>query len=278
MNIPGSAPSGIYVSNSSYFIIDGITINNCGGGSIPTLSGSTILGGVTLVGLNNLAIKITAGVPAAGTPYQSTLFGNSTQIANSVIENSNGPGLLVYLGTRAIMHKTTVTNSGTSGVYLLSSSRSIITSNVITNNANEGIVSDWGSMLAVVAGNTISGNSVGVRLANSNTNASAFGYSTAISWNNILIRNKIINNVNSIILSSNYTGGLYGSLINQNTLSSNSYGISIFGVPNGVQHTTYYTNADTDGLTNSFLSSVPGITSFIANGGWKNGYVDPANR
>jgi len=276
--LPNGGPSGIYVSNSSYFIIDGITINACGGGTIQTLNGPTMLGGVTFVGQNSLGIKITAGVPTAGAPYQSTLLGNSTQIANSVIQNSIGPGLLVYLGTRAILHKTTVANSGTCGVYLLSSSRTIVTSSLITNSNAEGILSDWGSMLAVVAGNTISLNTVGVRIANSNMNGSAFGYTTAISWNNILIRNTITGNDNSIILSSNFSGGLYGNMITQNTLSGNSIGLAIAGAPNGVQRTAYYTNADSDGLTNSFLSFVPGATSFVANGGFKNGYVDPANR
>jgi len=59
----GAAPSGIYVSNSSYFIIDGITITSCGGVSfqITPQGAHLILGGVTINGLNDLNTPITAG-------------------------------------------------------------------------------------------------------------------------------------------------------------------------------------------------------------------------
>ena len=101
------APSGIFVTNSSYFIIDGIAVNKCGGGVINfrtysiengnrTVNSNNLLGGVTIIGLNSLSTPISAGIPTPGLNTSSTLFGNSTQIANSRVQNSQGLVALLY--------------------------------------------------------------------------------------------------------------------------------------------------------------------------------------
>lgn len=162
----GRGVPGLYVYNTSYFIVDGLLLYGCGsGGRVEDHEG----GAITVVGVPN--------------------GGNNTMISNSVVAVSNGPGIVILSTMKSMIHNTVIYGSYASGVALLGNSWSpIITSSVIRKSRLTGLFSD-GTSNFVVSGNYISGNVVGITLTSSRNRT--------ISRDNIIIRNTIIRNVDS---------------------------------------------------------------------------------
>ena len=79
----------IYTYMSSYFVIDGITIKNCG---------NSASGAVVISGNSDMDV------------------GNSTSISNSRIIDSNGNGIYIYSAHRAIVHKVFISGASVDGI------------------------------------------------------------------------------------------------------------------------------------------------------------------
>jgi len=245
-NVPG--PAGIYVSNSSYFTIDGISVANCGG--------------------NEGAITIEAPV--------NNLLGNSTSILNSKIISSTGHGIFFSQVARPIVYKTAITASTGSGIHITDGVFGpILSGNIITNGNSHGVFLGNGSTNAAFRGNMVSGNK-GAGFAVTNVGK----YQTSL--NNVLVMNQIQSNAqNSILLSVDKEAKLVSTVIVGNTIKGNGLGLgAVDPDKDGVQKTMIGSNDDTDGIHLSFISLSNGNGATSAQVGTTSGnyFLDPLNR
>jgi len=225
--------AAISVFASQNFLIEGMTIQNCGFSA--TVGAITVQGG--------------QGV-------------NTTEITGNLIQNNGGPGIVIQRGSRIIAYQNVITGNNIGGIALISGSeRTIIHDNLISNNNGNGISVNSGSTQVTIEGNVIQGNAAnGVSIFNIGTPvASAVringtSYAVGTSADNIIMRNMIINNQNASInlfaqdgLTIEYTK------IIGNTIMFNKRGLTIGGVAGSVKQTIYFTNNDLDGLTDSFM-------------------------
>jgi parallel beta-helix repeat protein len=163
--VPG--PSGIYIFNSSYFQVDGVTVQGCGANS----------GGISVYGVGNKNV------------------GNSTSVINSNIASSSGPGIFSDQSYRFIIYKTLISNSVGDGILITNRAYgTVITGNIISNCGGDGVYLGEGTTNAVVRGNTISTNA-GSGIVLSNTVAQVSTMST-------MVTNQILKNMAYSILLS----------------------------------------------------------------------------
>ena len=237
-------PAGIYIFNSSYFSIDGITVKNCGSN----------LGAISILGLSDRK------------------QGNSTSILNSKITNSTGHGIYTSLACRVVVYKNSILSSAKSGIYISNSSwGAILTGNVISDNLLNGISLYEGVSVTTIRGNIIYGNSgSGINISNTN--------SSGASTMNVIITNQIIkNSANSMVLSVDDASVISNTVIGGNTIYSNKYGFHVVDpLLTGIQNTMMVQNDDKDGIMSSFLE----LTNGNAQGSDKRGnyFLDPLNR
>ena len=150
-------PPGVYVYNSSYFTIEGITISNCG-------SNVDSPGSIVLVGGSD------------------NLHGNSTSVASCRIQNSRQHGIYTNATVRPVIYKNSITSSVGSGVWVDENTYGvIITENSIISNEGVGVTITQGSTVSTVRGNEIVSNGgAGIHVLNTN-NASTIEHTVIVT-------------------------------------------------------------------------------------------------
>lgn len=235
-------PAGIYVFNSSYFNIDGVTVRNCGASS----------GAITLVGTTDRTL------------------GNSTSVLNSVVTQSKGNGILISQSCRPVIYNTRIMNAVGAGVYVSTTFGAILSGNTITGNGAHGVYFGLGSTQFVVRGNSISSN-----YGSGLTYTNAAGYPKAS--NSVILGNRIISNgLYSIELAVDVSSQISNTIILGNTIYGNSQGLNVKDfVGSGITKTFLGQNDDSDGLMPSFLALTNGNAGSGCSG---NFFLDPLNR
>jgi len=239
-------PSGIYIYNSAYFTVDGISVNGCGA---PGAQGA-----ISILGTTNL------------------LAGNSTSVLNSKITNAQGYGIYASQACRPVLYKNSITGSGDSGIYVTGGSFGpIVTGNIISTNGANGVYLGNGSTMATVRGNLISQNRAsGISVTNIG------GYKT---MNNIAIVTNTVwsNSGNSILIAVDSMSTITSTVIGGNTMFRNFNGIQAVDPDlNGIQKTILASNADLDGVMSGLVSLTNGNSA--VSGGYGNYFFDPLNR
>jgi len=228
-----SGPAGIYIESSSYFSVDGITVNNCGGS----------LGAISIVADRN-----------------DRKVGNSTSIMNSVINGATGNGIFVTQATRPVLQNNVITASSGSGVFVSGDVEgAIISGNTISKSAAHGVHIGYGSTLSTVRSNMISSNKgSGISIFN--------GGDSKMIENTCIITNQISSNLeNSIIFRIDGKAAIIAStVIVGNTMNSNNNGIGViddFG--KGLRNTFLGRNDDSNGIMPSFSSLTNGNPNLV---------------
>jgi hypothetical protein len=237
-----TGPAGIYVYNSSYFNIDGITVKNCGASS----------GAITLVGTTDRT------------------RGNSTSVLNSVITQAKGNGILISQACRPVIYNTRIVNSVGAGVYVSTTFGTILSENTITGNGAHGVYFGLGSTQFVARGNLISSN-----YGSGLTYTNAAGYPKVS--NSIILGNQILSNgLYSIELAVDSSSQISNTVILGNTINGNAQGLNVKDlVGTGITKTYLGQNDDSDGLMSSFLALTNGNAASRCSG---NFFLDPLNR
>jgi len=237
-----SGPAGIYIFNSSYFSVDGLTVKNCG----------EKFGAITMFGTSNHDV------------------GNSTSIINSVISASAGHGIFGSRLVRPVLYQNTITNSAGNGIHFTGESLGpIISGNTLSKNVGDGVHTGEGTRRSVIRGNIISENEgSGISITNAKAKKSVT-YS-------VVITNTITKNLKySIFLGVDRSSTVVSTIIGGNKISSNAYGMFASDASGkGIQKTLLAANDDTDGLMGSFLSLTNGNSKDAAG----NYFLDPMDR
>jgi hypothetical protein len=235
-------PAAIYVFNSSYFAVDGVTVKNCGGAT----------GAISIHGSSDI------------------LVGNSTSVTNSKIYNSTGHGIYLSSTTRAVVYKNSVMSAAKSGIYATSKSYGpIISGNIIASNLIDGVYIGEGTTIATIRGNIISSNgNTGVMLSNIGKLRNVTKH---VIVNNIITENA----ANSILISVDSASYVLSTIICGNTMKGNGLGVGVVDpAQRCVQSTIYANNNDFDGVNDSFLA----LTNGMGSTGWGNYMLDPLDR
>ena len=232
-NLNGKGPAGVYVDNAPYFYMDGISVEGCG---------SISYGAITVTNSDQSTPKY----PTPG----GVSANNNTVIANSIVTNSGGHGILATSALRTVIYNTQISKSAGSGVATLSTSCGVIvTSCLIQQNSMHGILIDQGSVYGVISGNTIQSNSLnGIMISNEIKVATA---------NTTIVVNNILNNKGaSIGFSTTGDAMIYQIFISGNTISGNHAGLTATTAnPSNILNTTVFANSDSNGMTKSFLQT-----------------------
>jgi len=239
---PVSGPAGIYIFNSSYFSVDGVTVKNCGGK----------LGAISII----------------GTADHET--GNSTSVINSVVSSSAGHGIYMSLLVRPVIYLNSITSSVGNGIQIIGGTYGpIVSGNTISKNGGDGVYTGEGTRNAVIRGNLIRGNDgSGIAITNSEGKKSVI--------RTVIVTNQIESNSKySIYLGVDQISTIVSTVIGGNTIRSNTYGMhAIDPSLNGIQKTQLVYNNDADGMMDSFLSLTNGNSKNAAG----NYYLDPMDR
>ena len=242
-----SSPSAaIYVFNSSYFTIDGVSISGCG-----AKNASIVLKGTS-----------------------NRLVGNSTAVLNSKILYSRGNGILIQNMMRSIISKNVISYSSAGGIVITDKSYgSILDGNLLVGNHISGIYALNGSTYTIIKGNTIK-ETAGDAIAIVNY------LDRQSSVNNIILKNQITNNVgSSILLAVDMNSVIISTTIVGNYFVNNSHGLMIRDPSKwsdkGIQKTYYLSNLNCDGISESFLQQTNGNS---ASGSSGNFFLDPLDR
>ena len=241
-----SSPSAIYVFNSSYFTVDGVSIYGCG-----AKNASIVLKGTS-----------------------NHLVGNSTTVLNSKILYSRGNGILIQNMIRCIISKNVISYSSAAGVVITDKSYgSVLDGNLLVANHVSGIYALDGSTYTIIKGNMIK-ETIGDAI-------SIINYlDHQSSVNNIILKNEITNNIgSSILLAVDVSSVIISTTIVGNYFVNNSHGLTIRDPSKwsdkGIQKTYYLSNLNCDGISESFLQQTNGNS---ASGSSGNFFLDPLDR
>jgi len=238
-----SGPAGIYIFNSSYFSVDGISVKNCGKDH----------GAITIMGTSEHDI------------------GNSTSVINSVVSSSTGHGIYISRVIRPVLYMNSITSSAGSGIMITGESYGpILSGNIISKNGEDGVTTAKGTRNSVIRGNLISGNSgSGIAITNSDGKKSVI--------RTVIVSNEIVSNLKySIYLGVDEMSYMVSTVIGGNKIRSNAYGLYASDPSKkGIQKTLLAHNDDSNGIMDSFLSLTNGNS---ANGASGNYFLDPMDR
>jgi len=202
------APDGVYAAQSPGFVVDGITISDCG-----------------------------EGVHLEGKPYVT-----GGEVANCLLSNTRGRAIWTEKISRAVIHGNTIVNASSHTIdFDAFSSNSIAYNNTVSGSRQEAVFIEQGATYITVVDNDLGpGNANGVGVYNN-----AIG---SVTSGHVIARNRIFGNKRGVSVGSTAprSGAEDASvLVAGNTLWDNEgQGIHTNG---GQVGTMYVGNSDEDG-------------------------------